>query len=503
METPVWKRYALTFLITAISLAGVIYGSYLVLYVLTSPVEKGLGGIFVVLLAINAAFNIAGCYYYLASFQASRINIPPLRAFPRVAVVVPVRNEKFETVERTLRSLLALDWPKHRLAYYVVDNSDRPDSALARFCRRHGIRYTFIHNPVRLKSYALNKLLPSIKEEFIALFDADDVLINPAFLKENISFLLADPSLASVQTKKGYAPGSLFANTVNAYYSFFYNFVQPVRGADRSGMFCGSVGIVRKSAVEKVGGFPHSPTEDTAFSFLADLQGMGGAFNPRLYALGEPIESFATFLAQQWRYTIGNTRLIWTYLANITRIPLHKQLHYASQVFSFAYLSYLFIFYALLTLAFVLLNLSTTVFFSFKLMPEFAHFIALTYMAAILLMVVAGAKLYFGSYRLGLMVLFMNFSVALTRARAIAVALAGLPTRFVMTRQVPHSMRWTDALAETKWECALAGVLLLFAFLSFIRLDLIGGFWLFWYGWLFSSAPVLAWSTDVRLARKV
>lgn len=470
------------------------------LFVLGSPAEKVLGGVFVLLLAVNALFNIAGCYYYLASFSAARVRIPPVRSLPRVAVVVPARNEKLETVEKTLRSLLAVDWPREKLAYYVIDNSDRPDTALAGFCRRHGIRYAFIHNPVKLKSYALNKLLPSIKEEFIALFDADDVLVNPAFLKENIGFLLADPSLASVQTRKEYAPGSLFANTVNAYYSFFYNFVQPVRGADRSGMFCGSAGVIRKSAVEKIGGFPASPTEDTAFSFLADLRGMGGAFNPRAYALGEPIESFATFLAQQWRYTIGNTWLVWTYLKNIARIPLAKQLHYASQVFSFAYLSYLFIFYALLTLAFVVLNLSTTIFFSFALIPEFAHFIALTYMVAIIAMVVAGAKLYFGSYRLGLMVMFINFAVALTRARAIAVALLGLPTRFVMTRQAAHSMSWADAVAKTKWESALSGVLLLFAAISFIRLDLIGGFWLFWYGWLFSSAAVFALSTDARAA---
>jgi len=496
METPAWKRYGLTFLITAISLAGVGYGTYLVLYVLGSPIEKALGGFFVFLLAINAAFNIAGCYYYIASSSASKVRPPSARFFPRVAVVVPARNEKLETVERTLRSLLALDYPRGKLAYYAIDNSDVPDERLERFCRKHGIRYAYIHNPMKLKSYVLNKFLPEIKEEFIALFDADDALINPAFLKENIGFLLKEPSLASVQTKKEYAPGSLFANTVNAYYSFFYNFVQPVRGAHGCGMFCGSVGIIRKSAVERVGGFPHSPTEDTAFSFLADLKGMGGAFNPRTYALGEPIESFSTFLAQQWRYTIGNTWLIWTYLRSMARIPIKKQLHYASQVFSFMYLSYLFIFYALLTLAFVILNLSTTIFFSFQLIPEFTHFIALTYMVAIVLMVVAGAKLYYGSYRLGLMVLLMNFSVALTRARAIIVALAGLPTRFVMTRQAAHSVGVREAIARTKYESILSATLLLFALISFARLDLIGGFWLFWYGWMFSSAPVFAWSTD-------
>ncbi len=492
----VWK-YGLSAAIIVISLTGVMYGTYLVAYILGNPIEKALGGFFVFLLAVNALFNSAGCYYYLKSFEAANVEPKKLKRFPAVAVVVPARNENTETVKQTLSALFKLDYPKEKLNYYLLDNSTKPDKKIEEYCRKHGVAYEYVENPVKLKSYALNHLFPKLKEEYVALFDADDVLWNGQFLKENLGFLEEDKTLASVQTKKEYAQGSLFANTVNAYYSFFYNFVQPVRNNDKSGMFCGSCGIVRRSIVKAVGGFPHSPTEDTAFSFEADLKGYGGAFNSKNYAFGEPIESFATFLAQQWRYTIGNSWLITSYLKNVVTIPFHKQLHYITQVFSFMYLSYLFIFYALLTLSFVVLNLSTTFFYN-ALIPEMANFLALTYLIAIILMIVAGAKLYYGSYKLGLMVLFVNFAVAITRARAIIVAILGLPTRFVMTRQNPNTLKVSEALWLTLPETVLTLMLTFFAIVSFIRLDLIASFWLFWYAWLFSSAFIFAWSTDVK-----
>ncbi|MFH1448503.1 MAG: glycosyltransferase family 2 protein [Candidatus Micrarchaeota archaeon] len=492
------RKYLLISTIVLTSIGGVVYGFYLLFGIFGNPIDKAFGSVFLFLLIVNAVFNIAGCYYYLKSFVAiAKYRKPTLVKAPPVAVVVPFRNEKPGTVEKTLASLKRLKYPG-KIAFYTIDNSSKPDKKTEKFCKENGIRYKFLLNPVRLKSYALNNTLPEIKEEYLAIFDADDVLTDENFLMDTMGHFEKDPALGSVQTHKRYAPGGLFANTVNSYYSFFYNFIQPVRGIDKSGMFCGSVGIVRKSVVEKIGGFPNSPTEDTAFSFEADLAGYGGAFVPKTYALGEPIESFATFVAQQWRYTVGNSWLIKSYVRNLPKIPLHKQLHYSTQVFSFMYLSYLFILYALITLVFVLTNLSNVVFYQSLIIPEMAKFIAVSYLIAVVGMTMVGAQLYFGSYRIGLMVLFINFSVAIMRAKAVIVALFNLPTTFVMTRQNPNSMTRWEILRFTYAETIFAAVLIFFSVLSLLKLDMVGGFWLFWYGWLFSSSIIFAYSTDVN-----
>ncbi len=490
------KKHLLVATIIVTSIGGVMYGFYLMFEILGNPLDKAVGTVFLLLLIVNAVFNTAGCYYYLKSFHGIRsYRKPELKKAPPVAVIVPFRNEKPGTVERTLASLKKLKYPG-KVAYYAVDNSSKPDKSVERFCKVNGIMYTFLVNPIKLKSYAMNRIIKEVKEEFLAIFDADDVLTDANFLMDTMGHF-EDDNIASVQTHKEYAQGNMFANTVNSYYSFFYKFIQPVRNLDRSGMFCGSVGIVRKSVVNEIGGFPNSPTEDTAFSFESDLSGHGGVFVPKSYALGEPINSFSTFVAQQWRYTVGNSWLIKTYLKNIHKIPLKKQLHYSTQVFSFMYLSYLFILYALITLTFVVTNLSTVVFYQSLIIPEMARFIALSYLIAVVGMTVVGAQLYFGSYKIGLMVLFVNFSVAIKRAKAVLVAVLNLPTRFVMTRQNPHTMTHWEAFKLTYVETIFAIVLLVFSALSLLSLDMVGGFWLFWYGWLFSSSIVFAYSTDV------
>ncbi len=492
------KKHLLVATIVLTSIGGVLYGAYLLKDVLGTPVDKAIGTVFLFLLTVNAVFNISGCYYYLKSFGAIRgYKKPELKSTPPVAVVLPFRNEAPGIVERTLASLKNLEYPG-KISYYVIDNSSKPDAKVREFCKREKMIYKYLENPAKLKSYALNAALPEIKEEFLAIFDADDVLTDPNLLLDVMGHFDEDETLASVQTHKEYAPGGLFANTVNSYYSFFYKFIQPVRNLHKSGMFCGSVGVVRKSVVQKIDGFPASPTEDTAFSFYADLIGHGGIFVPKRYAYGEPIESFSTFVAQQWRYTVGNSWLIRTYLKNLFRIPLKKQLHYSTQVFSFMYLSYLFILYAVITLFFVITNLSVIVFYQSLVIPEMARFVALSYLIAVVGMTVVGAQLYFGSYKVGLMVLFINFSVAIKRAKAVIAAVFNLPTKFVMTRQHAHTLTHMEALKLTYIETTFAAILLFFSVLSFLSLDMIGGFWLFWYGWLFSSSIIFAYSTDVN-----
>jgi len=498
MDKDLAVRWALVFAIMAVSVGGIAYGAYLLVFITNSLVEKALAVLFLLLVSTNAVFNATGCYYYIRSYGRDRFVPRKLEGHPKVAVLVPCRNEDPEMVKRNLRSLTTIDYPKDNFSIHFLDNSSTPMKSVETECGKLGITYVFMENPPKFKAYVLNEYLKRIEEEYIAIFDADEYLTDPAFLTESLAQLQADPEAGFVQTVKEFEPGSFFANAVNVYYLFFYKFMQPVRHLVRSPMFCGSCGIVRKSVVQKVGGFPFSPTEDLWFALKADLAGNGGVFAYKRYAYGAPIESFAEFLSQQWRYTIGN---IWTfgeYFENLGKLTPEKHLHYISQVCGYLYLSVLFIFYALLSMAFVLYDMSERSMNGSLFMPLHLKLAAVSYIIAIVLLVVIGGRLYFGSFKLGLLAFFLNFASAFVRARAIVVGFLRIPVKFIITRQTGERLTVFGAVKRTWLETSFSLACFAFAALSFLRSDVVSAFWLFWYAWLFMCAFIFTLITDVK-----
>lgn len=496
MDKDLTIRWILVIAIMGTGISGISFGIYLAEYVATTIPEKMLSVLFTILVTTNAIFNAVGCYYYIRSYGLDKIKSKKLKKYPRVAVVMPARNEDEEMVKRNLESLIKLDYPKDKINFYFIDNSTKKATGLEKFCGKIGVKYIYMENPVKLKSYVMNRFIDMIDEEYVAVFDADEYLTNPNFLKETLPFF--DKKTGFVQTEKQFAPGTFFSNGVNTYYSFFYKFIQPVRNLAGSTMFCGSCGVVKRSVVKLVGGFPKSPTEDSAFSFKADLAGRSGIFLLKTYALGEPIEHFETFLSQQWRYTVGNTWILMEYLQNLFRLKAEKHIHYLSQSFGYAYLSILFIFYSMLSIIFVLTDITLRSLNSQVLLPEQLKMFAASYIIAIVILVVVGGKIYFGSFRLGLMAMFLNFSTAFLRAKAMFVGALGFQTKFIMSRQSKINTSLVGAIKSNLTETVYSAILFVFSIISFLRSDFVSGFWLFWYSTLFFCSFLFTYSTEVR-----
>lgn len=496
MDRDLFTRCLLVIAIMGTSIAGINFGVYLLTYVVATPAEIILAVIFTILVTSNAVFNAFGCYYYIRSYGLDKFIPKKIRSYPRVAIAIPARNEDEEMLKRNVESITKMDYPKDKLRIFLLDNSTKRSEGLEEFCKTLGVNYIYMENPVKLKSYVVNKFLDMVDEEYIALFDADENLINPNFLKETLPYL--DKKTGFVQTEKQFAPGSFFANGVNTYYSFFYRFMQPVRSLYRSTMFCGSCGIIRKSVVKQVGGFPATPTEDAAFALKADLAGMGGVFILKTYALGEAIEHFETFLSQQWRYTIGNTWILMEYLQNFFKLKIEKHIHYLAQTFGYAYLSSLFIFYSLLSIIFVITDITLRSIDSQVFLPEHLKMFAASYIIAIFLLVVVGGRLYFGSFRLGIISMFLNFSSAFVRTKAMIFGFLKFRTRFIMSRQSKFKNSIFDVLKANLTETFYSVVLFSLSIVSFLRHDIVSAFWLFWYSTLFFSAFLFSYGTEVK-----
>ncbi|NYZ78539.1 glycosyltransferase [Candidatus Micrarchaeota archaeon] len=496
MESDLAIRWALVIAIMGVSIGGVNFGIYMLFFIVNTLPERILAFLFLLLVTVNTVFNVFGCYYYLRSYGLDKFTPKKITSYPKVAVVMPTRNEDEEMVMRNMQSITELNYPKSKLNIYLLDNSSKKSPKLKEFCKRIGVKYLYMENPMKLKSYVMNRFMNMISEEYVAIFDADEYLVDKDFLLETLPFF--DKKTGFVQTVKEFAPGSFFSNAVNVYYLFFYRFMQPVRNLSRSSMFCGSCGVVRRSVVKLVGGFPSSPTEDLAFAFKADVAGRGGVFVSKTYAFGASIESFETFLSQQWRYTIGNMWALKDYFSNFAKLTVEKHVHYLSQTFGYAYLSVLYIFYAMLAIIFIITDISLRSLNSQVLIPEYMKLVAVSYIISVVLLVVLGGRLYFGSFKSGLLACFLNFATAVMRTKAMLVGLFGSKANFVMSRQENRTTSLLQVLRASSTETLFSAVLFSFSILSFIRKDVISAFWLFWYSWLFFCTFLFTYATRLN-----
>ncbi|MFN2454962.1 MAG: glycosyltransferase family 2 protein [Pyrinomonadaceae bacterium] len=231
---------------------------------------------------------------------------------PVVTVQLPLFNEMY-VVERLLKAVTEIDYPRERLEIQVLDDSTDETQELARRIvedyRAKGFDVHYIHRADRtgFKAGALENGLKTARGEFAAIFDADFVP-KPDCLRKLIHHF-TDPLVACAQMRWSHINGSYNLLTRLQTIMLDGHFVVEQTVRNRAGGFFnfnGTAGIWRRKAIEMSGGWQHDTlTEDTDLSFRAQL--MGWRF---VYLLDEdapseiPVEINA-FKAQQRRWAKG------------------------------------------------------------------------------------------------------------------------------------------------------------------------------------------------------
>jgi len=469
----------------------------------TNPLTIVLSSLLFLFVLLASVFNILGAWYFLRAYGVGHSAKKPVR-LPTVAVVVATYNENPKMVAANMLKLKGLDYPKDKIRFYLLDDStdSKISEQLSKFAKSNGITYKWRSDRTGFKGGAINDFLSNCKEEFMAIFDADEELTNPEFLMETLGWFETDEKIAYIQTVKSYKQGSVFANAIDATFLFFFEVIQPTRCVDGFSMFCGSCGVLRVKTLKDMGGFPDSVTEDSAYSFFLDLAGYRGIYLKKTYALGQPIEKFSDFERQQWRYNFGNTRLFPDYLQNVGKIPLGKQIHYLAHIFGLHYLSWVLVALAVLTLLVTFSDFRSTAYtlsaifwernFHITLGIDFVTYLSIFSMLAVVLII---SKLYFHTFKYGFLVYVLNFGISFTRTKAAIYAfLGGRSTFKAVTRGSKAGNSVFSAFKMTMYQTLFSLVFIFFGAVSFLRADVSGAFWLMWYGLLFSSSFVLAYS---------
>ncbi|WP_420394138.1 UDP-forming cellulose synthase catalytic subunit [Acuticoccus sp.] len=252
---------------------------------------------------------------------------------PTVDVFVPSLNEGAQFLATTLSAAKQLDYPSDRLAVYLLDDGgtderrEAADPAVAEAARNRrkelqalahklGVKYLTRGANINAKAGNLNNGLAHSCGEFVVVFDADHA---PArdFLNETLGHFADDERLFLVQTPHFFInPDPLEHNleTWNRMPSeneMFYGVIQ--KGLDKwnASFFCGSAAVLRRSALEEIGGFAGtSVTEDAETSLELHARGWNSAYVERPMIAGLQPETFANFIGQRSRWCQGMTQIL-------------------------------------------------------------------------------------------------------------------------------------------------------------------------------------------------
>jgi cellulose synthase/poly-beta-1,6-N-acetylglucosamine synthase-like glycosyltransferase len=267
---------------------------------------------------------------------------------PKVTMQLPIFNEVY-VVERLLKAVSEVDYPRDRLQIQVLDDSTDDTRQITASCaeqlRRNGFNVSLIHRHDRtgFKAGALAGGMAEAEGDFVCILDADFVP-QPDLLKRTIHFF-TDPKVGMIQTRWGHLNrGYSLLTRVQAMFLDGHLLLEQT-ARSRSGRFFnfnGTAGLWRRSCIEEAGGWQHDTlTEDLDLSYRAQLAGWRFVFLSDVVTPAELPVDMNGFKSQQHRWTKGSIQTCKKLLPRIwaSNLPMVIKLEATGHLTSnFAYL---------------------------------------------------------------------------------------------------------------------------------------------------------------------
>ncbi|WP_449258684.1 glycosyltransferase family 2 protein [Chlorobium limicola] len=279
----------------------------------------------ILLVLILALLSLPALYLLattLAAYFFRKEEKAPNR-FLNIGVLIPAHNEE-EGIGRTLRNVLACDYPANRREIFVIaDNCTDSTAKAARAAGATVVERTDTVN--RGKGQALDWFLNNQKELYrhtdaIAIIDADTSPEN-GFLRE-LSLSLSQPEIDVVQAYNGVSnPGAGWRpGLIDAAFNVFNHL--RVAGACLLGGSCmlkGNGMAFRTRLLQETGWPSHSIVEDMEYSLLLLQRGISVHYNPDAVIRSEMVRSGKNASSQRSRWEGGRFNLVAQLTAPIFR----------------------------------------------------------------------------------------------------------------------------------------------------------------------------------------
>lgn len=225
----------------------------------------------------------------------------------KVDIFIPTYNEDIEILEATLIGCNRVRYPH---ATYILDDGNRPQ--VRELAGRLGCEY--IARPVRdhAKAGNINHALRRTDGEFIAILDAD-MTPQSEYLDRTLGYF-EDEKLALIQLpQEFYNSDSIQHDSKTSHWheqSLFFRVIQPGKNYTNSAFWCGSPSVVRRKALEDVGGVAtETITEDIHTTVRMHNRGWKTLFVNEPLAFGIAPQTVKAFLLQRLRWAQGTMQL--------------------------------------------------------------------------------------------------------------------------------------------------------------------------------------------------
>jgi cellulose synthase/poly-beta-1,6-N-acetylglucosamine synthase-like glycosyltransferase len=387
---------------------------------------------------------------------------------PFVSLHVPAHNEPPGMVLDTLRSLARLDYPRYEIVV-IDDNTDDEKLWLPvrDWCARHGAKFVHLEDWPGYKSGALNYALRQMTDpraEIIGVVDSDYQL-DPGFLRR-CAPLFADSWVGFTQAPQDYRGWERARYYRRLFYSYSYFFAvsQPSRNERDGAIFAGTMGLIRRVALEQLGGWDEwCITEDAELSLRLLRAGWSGLHVDQSMGKGIMPLTFEALKGQRYRWCFGGIQILRMHWRSLLPGRESKE-NRLSTGQRWAYLSGGVQWYGdllgLIFLVFLLagaVNLATG---GGELFRKLTAFLVATVPVLVLLgLVRAVALLRRGtgaSWRDALGAFLIWQSTSLVVARASVLGLFAKRAAFLVTPKTSERVRWWEALRANWAESTLA-----------------------------------------------
>jgi len=254
-----------------------------------------------------------------------------------VDVFIPTINESTDLLRKTIIAAKNMDY-EH--VTWLLDDGHRPE--MKKLAEEYEVRYLSRTTNEHAKAGNLNYALENSCGDFICIFDADHCP-QQSFITNTIGYF-ADKNVAFVQTPQDFYNLDSFQHRQSkgnkvlwTEQSLFFRVIQ--RGKDywNAAFFCGSCAIVRRSALESIGGFATGTlTEDLHTSLRLHKKGYRSIYMQQSMAYGIAPSNVNPFLSQRVRWGQGAMQ-VWKKEGILTAkgLTIAQRLNYLASVLTY------------------------------------------------------------------------------------------------------------------------------------------------------------------------
>ncbi len=265
----------------------------------------------VVLVSAESWGWISAALFLFGAWRIPRREVQPAPPGRKVDVYITAYDEPLDVLRRTAMGARAIRYP-HRT--YFLDDGKR--DGLKLIAEELGIGYIRRTDNKNAKAGNLNHALKVTDGEFILQLDADHFPL--PHMVDHILGYFNDPKVAFVQTPQDFYNTDSFTHVVDddrrelwEENRIFYSLLQPGKDSHNASFFCGCGGMLRRSALEDIGGFQSQTIiEDMETSLALHTRGWKSVYHPQAIAFGLSPGSATAFHVQRQRWAQGSMQML-------------------------------------------------------------------------------------------------------------------------------------------------------------------------------------------------